>query len=175
MLKFLVLLMTFLFILSPTEANSLLPFKQMDPLLHQALLEKDLPALYKHIDLSGIVRSKVRKFSQKAGQEKDLRSKILSKGVGLTEPVLTRIISEIVVKEFKVTPRAVVQSYLNHLKIQGIGEKGNIGYAYGMFLGKPFYLSAVKHNGDWLIIGAESAVIDHEIDYLLKALRKEKK
>ena len=89
----------------------------------------------------------------------------------MSESVLTKIISEIVIKEYKVTPRAVVKSYLNRLKITGIGEKGNMGYAYGTFLEKPFYLSAVKTKGRWLIIGAESAVIDHEMDYLLKTLR----
>lgn len=170
--KVFVLLISLIFTLYPVEAKTHLTFKQTSPIIQKALLEKDLTTLYEHIDLYGIVRSKIRKLSQKAEQKKALRYKILSKTIGLSKSVLTKIVSEIVIKEYKVTPRAAVKAYLNRLKITGIGEKGNMGYAYGTFLGKPFYLSAVKNKGNWLIVGAGSAVIDHEMDYLLKALNK---
>lgn len=148
------------------------PFKQMSPVLQQALLEKDLLTLEQHIDLYGIVLAKVKKLKSMAEKKSGVRYKLFSQAVGISEPVLATTISRIVIKEYKLTPRAVVKGYLARLKIEGIGEQGKMGYAYGTFLGKPFYLGAVKTNGRWLIIRAESEVVDHELEMLLRALRK---
>ncbi|MBN2058590.1 MAG: hypothetical protein JW782_07325, partial [Candidatus Saganbacteria bacterium] len=106
------------------------PFKQMSPVLQKALLDKDLSTLQDHIDLYGIVLAKVKKLKSLAEKKSGLRYKLFSKAVGISEPVLARTISETVIKEYKLTPRAVVKGYLARLKIEGIGEQGKMGYAY---------------------------------------------
>ncbi|MBU0672678.1 MAG: hypothetical protein KJ732_06605 [Candidatus Margulisbacteria bacterium] len=173
MLKSSVVFLLLISLLVPATTQEL-TFKQMSPLLQKAILDKDMAVLQKHIDLYGIIKSKIHTLSQKAQQKKSFRYKILGKTIGLSESILAKLASEVVIKEFKITPRAVRKRYLDQLKIEGIGQQGRQGYAFGAFMGKPFHIAAIKTKGKWLIIGVESEIIDQEMDYLLKALSRRK-
>jgi hypothetical protein len=129
-------------------------FTQTAPLIQNALLKKDLAVLTRQVDLSGIVRAKI------------------PKKLKLVSAPLARLVTEIVLKEYRASTYSIRQSYLNRLKISRIGEKDNIGYAVGTFMGSPCYISALRINGTWVIVGANSAFIDRELDNLLRLIVK---
>jgi len=147
-------------------------FAQTAPLIQKALLNKEMNVLYKQIDLTGIVRSKIRRVADQAADQKSNKARLFGKALKLGGAPLTKLVTEIVLKEYRSSPYSLRQSYLNRLKIDQVGEKGDSGYAIGTFMGSPAYISAVKAKGTWVVVGVGSAVIDRELDNLLRLLVK---
>lgn len=119
-------------------------FSKTITLLRKAFLEKDIPTITKHVALSSIVRSKLKK------------------------KILTKAIVRLIIYQFSRSSRTEIKSYLSHLKIKKTGQKGRSAYASGSFMGEKTYLSAIWHQGSWVIVGVGSAFIDKELNKLLK-------
>lgn len=169
-----ILLLLALFLFS-SQAKGEETFKETIAVLQKAVLDKNMPVLNRHIALKGIVKTKIKRLTSRAGKEKSLAAKITAKAVDFGEPVLTDLATRYVLIEFSKSSRGLRQKYLNTLKITKVGEKGDVGYASGSFLGRPALLSAIKIKGTWVIVGAESARVDQELDNLIKLLTRKKK
>ncbi len=127
--------------------------------------------IVERIALEGIVRGKVRKYARLAGKNRSLMARSAGAVASWSEPAITRAASSFVLKEFGRSSPARRRRYLNALHITKVGDNGQSGYVSGSFLGRPAFLAALRSGGDWVIVGAESPIIDEEFNRLLRFLR----
>jgi hypothetical protein len=147
-------------------------FGQTISLMQKALFEKNTDFLLEHIDLNGIVKAKIKKLSSQASKQKSKTSKMTGKAIGFTEPILTKLATHFITKEFSKSTLSLRQKYLDALIISKTGGNDQVGFAYGTFAGKPATIVAIKEQGKWIIIGVESPIIDQELNILLNYLKR---
>ena len=140
-------------------------------LLKESFIEKNVPILLKHIDLDGIIRNKIRKYSRSAKNNKSLFLRTAGRVAGASEGMLVSTTATLAVSEFNKAPEEKIREYIDTVKFDKIGENNSSGYAIGSFWGKPFLIAAIKNSGDWKIIAVESTLIDAEIENALKRIR----
>ncbi len=140
--------------------------------LRTAITNKNLPVLTRHIALEGLVAGKIKKYAHKAADKGSVTLSIAGKLVNLSEPLLTKMVTNIVLREYGKASPGYIDSYAATLKFSKFEENGNYGYAHGSFMGSRGLLSGLKNEkGDWVIIDADSPIIDRELKFLLKKLK----
>jgi hypothetical protein len=148
-------------------------FKDMVQMLRRALLNKDLQFLEAHVDLEGIVKEKVRRFSSTVQGEPQFTAKIAGKIISLSDFLLAQMACSHIRKEYAKTSPALCQRYYRALVIHRVVEnKNETGTVTASFLGSPATLSAVFKDGRWIVVGVESPVIDKEFKLLIKAVEE---
>lgn len=149
-----------------------LTFKETVVMLQKALVTKDMAVLSKHIALESIVRGKIKKYARKAESKDSLVFSVAGRLVSMSEPLLTKTVTNIVLNEFGKASPGYISSLVSTMKFKKIGEKGNVGYATGSFYGSSGYLAGLKNaQGDWIIVGADSPVLDQELALFLKRMK----
>jgi hypothetical protein len=149
-----------------------LTFKETVVMLQKALVAKDMAILSKHIALESIVRGKIKKYAHKAEAKDSVVFSVAGRLVSLSEPLLTKTVTNVVLSEYGKASPGYISSLVSTMKFKKIGEKGNVGYAAGSFYGSAGYLAGLKNaQGDWIIVGADSPVLDQELAAFLKRLK----
>jgi hypothetical protein len=146
-------------------------FKQTIETLKKAIVAGDISYLSKHIAFEGIIRSKVKKYAGLAGKNKSFMARGAGAVASWTEPAITKAASSFTLKEFGRASPSLRRRYLDALHITRSGDNGQSGYISGSFLGRPAFLAAVRNGKDWVIVAAESPIIDEEFNRLLRYLR----
>lgn len=140
--------------------------------IQTAITTKNMPVLTRHIALEKIVANKIKKYSHKAESKGSITLSVAGKLVNLSEPLLTKMVANIVLREYGKASPAYINSYTSTLKFSKIGEKDNYGYAGGSFMGSRGLLSGLKNDkGEWIIVDVESPIIDRELNSLMKKLK----
>ncbi len=145
-------------------------FRQTIEELKAAIAAGNTKYLSQHVALEGIVRAKVKKYAAKAENKKSFITRTAGRLASFSEPAITKMASSFVLSQFGRTSAGFRKSYLSRLSLTRIGEQGQVGFAAGSFLGSPAVLSAVKTGDQWVIVGAESPVIDREFKVMLRIL-----
>ena len=139
--------------------------------LRQALRQKDLGTLQSHIALESIVRSKLKRYALKAKRKESLTAKVAGQALSMSEGKLAPLATSYILSEFGHSSGGLRQSYLSSLKINRVMERGNYGVAVGSFMGEQVIISCLKIEGNWIVVGVDSPLIDREFRNLLKILR----
>lgn len=141
-------------------------FKDTLRILRKALAEKDLKTLNRHIALEAIIKAKVKKIASSSTEE-SLAKRLLGKAANAASALISKAIARITMAQYVKSSPAYIGKYLRNLKIDSVSVKGKSASAWGSFLGKPASLHAEKIKEQWVIVGAESEIIDSEIKNLL--------
>jgi hypothetical protein len=165
------LFLTMVFLATSPVSASMAEIKAAVDELHQAIATKNLLLLEKKIPLDQLVRSKIKKYSRQAQAKGNWVGKSAGKLAQLGEGAVTAAATKFIRREFSRSTPALRQHYLKGLVFTKYGEKGNYGFASGSFLGRPAYLSLIKNKNGWLVVGADSPVLDEEFNNLLKILK----
>jgi len=145
-------------------------FKQAIEELKVAIKKGDTAYLSQHIALDGIIKSKVKKYASKAEKKQSFITRTIGRLADFSEPVITRTCSSFVIKQFSRTSPSFRQRYLDALRLNKIQEQGDNAFASGSFAGSSAFLSGLRTNQKWVIVGAESPVIDREFKAMLRIL-----
>jgi len=140
-----------------------LSFKPTVDLVLKSLLDRDMENLNAHVDVGAIVKSKIKKYSSKA-QSKGILMKSAGKFINFSEPMITGSIVKLTLSEYSKSSYELRKAYIDNISVN------QIAYASGVFLRKPFFASALKVNGKWVINSIESEWIDIEIKNALRAM-----
>lgn len=170
-MRLLVAILIIFSLVIPTYASiKEVSFRATIDLLENAIRSGDGNALAKHVDLNGILRYKIRRYSAKAEQKSSAVTRLAGRLAGFSEPAITGAASRFIMSEFSKSSPGLRGGYLRSLDLTKIGKAGRSAYAVGTFLGKPAVLSAVKIGTQWIIIGVESPIIDSEFKNLLRII-----
>ena len=142
--------------------------------IQNALLDKDMVTLNRHIAFQSIVESKLKKYSKVAKKNKSFGNKVLGNAMSLGQPMFGGIATNFILKEYAKSPRSLRQYYYNSLKINSIKEKGNNAVARVSFMGSPGLIYCTNTNNTWMITNVESPVIDQEFQNLMKIISRKK-
>ena len=112
---------------------------------------------------------KIKKYSSKA-QSKGILMKSAGKFINFSEPMITGSIVKLTLSEYSKSSYELRKAYIDNISVKKIGNMNQIAYASGVFLRKPFFASALKVNGKWVINSIESEWIDIEIKNALRAM-----
>jgi hypothetical protein len=138
--------------------------------LQTAIAKADQAYLNQHVALEGIVRGKVKKYAAQAQQKDSLSAKSAGLVMKSSEGAVVKLAAGFIRSQFNKSSPALRQNYLQALHWNKIGERGDSGYAAGTFLGQSAYLAGVKINGEWVVVGADSPLLDKEFQNLMKIL-----
>lgn len=145
-------------------------FKAVVAALQKALLKGDKIELNRYLALEGIVRSKLQKYEHKAAGKSSFLIRSAGRVISLGEPAFVKAATALINSRFEKSAPEARRAYLKQLKFKKIGENGGYGFAVGTFMGQPAVISGVKTDGRWLVVGAESPVIDAEFKNLMKII-----
>ena len=145
-------------------------FKQTINGLKHAAIMGDSKLLTEHIALSGIVRAKLKKYAGKALQKKSLITRATGRLADFSEPMITKASTSFILNRFSNSSPGLRQRYVNSLKLTQISEQPENAFAAGSFLGQPIIISAIKSDNKWIIVGAESPLLDQEFKKMLRIL-----
>jgi len=145
-----------------------LSLKQTVPIVINALLEKDVPLLERHVDFDNIVSGKVKKYANIAKGKESFLVKSAGKLTEMSEPVITKAIRKLTLSEYSKAKRSYVKWYVDRIDVKKVQSREQIGFVSGVFMGKPFFASVVNVSGYWVVKGLESPLIDEELKLTLR-------
>lgn len=143
------------------------PFKETVSLLQKAIKKGDARTLHQYVGIENIIKAKIEKYAHKAQDRKSFFMRSVGKITEIGAPALEKILVGVIDSEFSKSSESMRNMYLSQLKIRQIGEKNYYAFAAGTFLGSPAVIAAVKNDTKWLVVGAESPIIDREFKNLL--------
>ncbi len=172
MKRLFIIILTFLCFLTATQSFALDKetenFKATIDQLQLALVFADMDYVNKHLALDSILRAKIKKFSGLVQKQSGFWKGTAARIVGAGDSALAKTASSFILSQYSKSPKAQRKSYKRSLSLTNYSVKGDLGIASGSFMGKSASVAAKKINGEWVVVSAESPVIDAELKKILK-------
>ena len=102
-------------------------FEKTVVLIKKALVSRDMSVLNKHVDLDAIVKAKVKKYTNKAGQ-KGLLMRSAGGIVNFSEPLITKSIIKLAMSEYSKSSHDLRKAYVDNIKITRMGSLAQVSY-----------------------------------------------
>ena len=169
--RLLLLSLSILFVLQTTTIaldKDAEEFKATCDQLQLALVFGDMDYINAHLALDSIIQAKIKKFSGLVQKQSGFWKRTAAKIVGAGDSVLAKTVSGIAIKEYNKSPRSMRKQFKKNLSLTSYKVKGDTATASGSFMSSPASLYAIKKNGQWIVVGVESPLVDEEIKKLLK-------
>ena len=138
--------------------------------IKQALLLKDYKVLNRQVALESIVKAKIRKFSGLLREKRSLMVRTAGRMMQMSEPVTAKLITNYILSQYNNSSLDQRSEFLNTFLPQKISELEQVAYVSGCFMGAGITIAAANLDGEWVVVGVESPLIDNEFKNLLKSL-----
>lgn len=138
--------------------------------IRQALLLKDYKVLNQQVALESIVKAKLHKFSGLLKVKRSLMVRTAGRVMQMSEPVTAKIITNYILSQYNNSSLDQRSEFLNTFLPQKISELEQVAYVSGNFMGAGITIAAANLDGEWVVVGVESPLIDNEFKNLLKSL-----
>lgn len=138
--------------------------------IKQALLLKDYKVLNQQVALESIVKAKLRKYSGLLREKRSLMVRTAGKVMQMSEPVTAKIITNYILSQYNNSSLDQRSDFLSTFLPQRVHELEQVAYVSGCFMGAGITIAAANLNGEWVVVGVESPLIDNEFKKLLKSL-----
>ena len=169
-IKLLTLFILAILISLTLAADATPTFKQTLPVIKQALRVQNFEIINQQIALNGIVSAKIKRVMAKTNAKPTTGRNTLAHLLLRSEPLFTKLAVNFIRQQYSRSSPAERNMYVNSLVIKKVFEKPDRATAHGSFKGNKASFYGKKIKGQWVIVGIESAIIDQEIDNLLKLL-----
>jgi len=136
----------------------------------QALLLKNYKVLNRQVALESIVKAKLRKFSGLLKEKRSLMVRTAGRVMQLSEPVTAKLITNYILRQYNNSSLDQRSEFLTTFLPQKISELEQVAYVSGCFMGAGITIAAANLDGEWVVVGVESPLIDNEFKNLLKSL-----
>lgn len=167
------ILIAIIFSLSPPFAigQDLSSFKATLDKLEGALLNQNFKIINTHLALESIIRNKIKRLSLRAEKSSSSLKRAVGKIADFSAVPVAKATTPLIMSQYKKSSYGLRKTYLQSLKFSKFEVKGDSASASGVFLGQPASVYAKKIKGEWVIVGAESSLIDAELKKILRLFK----